>query len=245
MFTAFIFMLFLAAAFLYLVERKRIASWMFFFATMVFCVVGSGLPALYLVNMLQQYGPLTNPGWQTKNAIVVLGSGSVHFPFSQNFKPSVIGYSRINEGARLYYLCKSESNRNCKLIVSGGDPLRIGKSESEVYKAALMALRIPEQDILVETNSRNTYENARNSKRIIDKLQPNYLVLVTSNTHMQRSLAHFEQFQMQAQPSAADYTQVRMSFLPTGQHFANLDSAVHEYLGQLRVPIYNLLGWNK
>ena len=60
-------------------------------------------------------------------------------------------------------------------------------------KNYLIKKKIPEKDIIIETESRNTKENAFNSARILKKQYKNgrYL-LITSSNHMRRAQMCFE-----------------------------------------------------
>ena len=77
-----------------------------------------------------------------------------------------------------------------KIIVSGGTGslLQDGPAEAFFLHEQLKDNGIPDSAIILETSSRNTYENAVFTKKMIDSLRirPPYL-LVTSATHMPRS----------------------------------------------------------
>ena len=81
-----------------------------------------------------------------------------------------------------------------KIIVSGGTG-SLGQDEpAEAFflKAQLIENGIRDADILIESRSRNTYENGIYSKKILDSLHlaPPF-ILVTSALHMPRSLSVF------------------------------------------------------
>jgi uncharacterized SAM-binding protein YcdF (DUF218 family) len=94
---------------------------------------------------------------------------------------------RFIQTARLYH-----QKHIKKIIVSGGSS-SIKKSrqkwkEGDFVSSQLKQLGIPEQDIILDNQSRNTHENGVFSKKIIDSLQlpPPYL-LITSATHIPRA----------------------------------------------------------
>lgn len=81
------------------------------------------------------------------------------------------------------------------ILISGGNGLLApgGFREATWAKTQLEQLNIPDSLILTESNSKNTLENARFSKTILENshLPPPYL-LVTSAFHMRRSLMIFK-----------------------------------------------------
>ncbi len=88
-----------------------------------------------------------------------------------------------------------KQGRISRILISGdnGDLTDKGLHESTQLKQTLVLWGIPEHVIITEEKSRNTYENAVESKKIIDKLFPNSnsILLVTSGRHMRRSRACF------------------------------------------------------
>ena len=88
-----------------------------------------------------------------------------------------------------------KTGKIANLLVSGGNgSLLPGKfREGTWVKTQLEALSFPDSVILIESNSRNTIENARFSNIILKKshLQGPYL-LITSAFHMRRALMIFK-----------------------------------------------------
>jgi uncharacterized SAM-binding protein YcdF (DUF218 family) len=81
-----------------------------------------------------------------------------------------------------------------KLLITGGSG-SISKPhhrEAIYIKKYLKNIAIPDSNIIIENNSKNTYENAIFTKAILDSLQfKGSILLVTSSFHMSRSLAIF------------------------------------------------------
>jgi uncharacterized SAM-binding protein YcdF (DUF218 family) len=100
------------------------------------------------------------------------------------------GIDRLWQTISLY-----KKGRIDRIIISGdnGDLIDKGLHESKQLKEILMLWGIPEQAIITEEKSRNTYENAVESTKIIKRLFPNSekILLVTSGRHMRRSKASF------------------------------------------------------
>lgn len=79
-----------------------------------------------------------------------------------------------------------------KILYSGGSGSLLHPDEKEgIYiKRYLITLGIPEADIIMEYESRNTFENATFSKKLIP-YNTNKILLITSASHMRRAFACF------------------------------------------------------
>ncbi|MGV3508703.1 MAG: YdcF family protein [Sphingobacteriaceae bacterium] len=95
-----------------------------------------------------------------------------------------------------------------KLLFTGGnaDLNPSGFREAEWISSQLNEFNIPDSSVLIEKNSRNTLENARFSKALLEKnrLAPPYL-LVTSAFHMRRSLLTFKTMGVEVVPYSSNY----------------------------------------
>jgi uncharacterized SAM-binding protein YcdF (DUF218 family) len=124
-------------------------------------------------------------------AIVVLGGGSSTIQVDEQqldlLSDSTI--LRVWEGARLFH----ELNPPW-IIVSGGADSRAGVTipESIPMRDMLMELGVPEEQILLDTQSGNTYEQAVNLGPLLKVHSIHQFALVTSPTHMRRSVATFK-----------------------------------------------------
>ena len=101
------------------------------------------------------------------------------------------GADRIWNAIRLYKLGKVK-----KILVSGADGKLLDESlnEAQAFKKDLLILGIPEEDVRIEDQSRNTYQNAAYSKKLLVELgmENDKLLLITSAMHMKRASACFE-----------------------------------------------------
>lgn len=129
-------------------------------------------------------------------------------------------------------------------MITGGDPLQNGLSEAEVYKKELLALGMKDTDIETETQSRNTFENAKFTSAILKQHNYDQIVLVTSAFHLKRSLLYFNFFDISAVPVFSDYLSATLVLLPNSYYFLIADFAIHEYIGIIRFYFYNWMGWN-
>jgi uncharacterized SAM-binding protein YcdF (DUF218 family) len=102
-----------------------------------------------------------------------------------------------------------DEGRVDKILMSGGSGLLLkGKdfSEADFVVPQLKAVNIAPASLLSENKSRNTFENALFSKRVLDSAQVNgpYL-LVTSAFHMRRSLLIFKKLGLDVVPYPCDF----------------------------------------
>lgn len=111
-------------------------------------------------------------------------------------------------GDRLFQALQLYFNGKVDIIMISGDHGYItdrGLHEAKQIKEIIEKWKIPSEDILIETTSKNTYENAKNSAEILAK-HPDIqsAVLVTSGVHMKRSLACFEKQGWKCTPHSTD-----------------------------------------
>jgi uncharacterized SAM-binding protein YcdF (DUF218 family) len=105
---------------------------------------------------------------------------------------------------------------------------------------------IPGEVILIEGRSRNTYENALETKKILKDKQFDKILLVTSAFHMPRALATFRTAGIDAIPSPSsysivDYTRPRiLDWVPSVGNLVRMQAVIHENLGIL---VYRYRGW--
>lgn len=121
---------------------------------------------------------------------IVLG-GMSEFNTDLNTLSIRRGGDRIWQAITLYKRGKVE-----KLLISGdhGYVIDRGLHEARQMQDVLVQWGIPKEDILVEVKSKNTYENAVETKKVLKKEFPEAkkFILVTSGRHMRRARACFE-----------------------------------------------------
>jgi DUF218 domain len=132
----------------------------------------------------------------------------------------------------------------CKVVVTGGDARNTGASEAAVYGNALTRLGVNPADIVLETKSMNTSQNAQFTSNVLRTLYVDQILIVSSNYQLHRSALYSAHFRIDIKLVRADYLAAVPSMLPLAYNFAVADLALHEYLGIVRYDIYNALGWN-
>jgi uncharacterized SAM-binding protein YcdF (DUF218 family) len=136
-----------------------------------------------------------------------------------------------------------------KLFFSGGSGSLVhrSKKESLLVKPFLTGMGIPGDDILVETESDNTYQNALYSMPLLNKYFPNgNFLLITSAFHERRTLACFRKLSLKVTPYSTDrYSGPRKFqfdhfFIPNAEILFDWDTLSHEWVGFV---IYKIMGY--
>jgi len=149
---------------------------------------------------------------------------------------------RLLQAVELY-----RENRIGKLFITGGSGEIFDQSvkESKILKDYLVILGIPEDDIEIEINSKNTYENAVESAKILqpEKNKRSYL-LITSAFHMRRAEGCFIKQGFDCDTYVTErYAGKRVftpdKFLPQPEIFQNWALLIHEISGYI---IYDVTG---
>ena len=125
------------------------------------------------------------PPKNEKAAIIVLAGGWSTDENGIPFQPSIPTIERLYAAIKL-----SKEMPSCKfLIMSGGYDIY---EQSNISIAAIMRDAAKTMDccaqIILEDQSRNTDENLKYSTEIIQKLSVKHVVIVTSNSHMERAM---------------------------------------------------------
>jgi len=166
--------------------------------------------------------------------VVVLGGGTVAYSPDEPGGASLSGTSL----KRLLFAHRIRRRTGLPLIISGGSPeLRRGNypAEAEIAAALLKSLEPPSTGTLTETESRSTFENAREVATLSTYRR---IILVTSAYHMPRSVRTFRSRGFQVLPAPTDYQSERGSFsladlLPSMEALHDSYRALHEYAGSL------------
>lgn len=120
-----------------------------------------------------------------------------------------------------------------KIIISGVDPITSISVAAKIGEL-MKELGIPEKEIILEENSKNTYQSAIEVKKIIGN-KP--FGLVTSAYHLPRSIYIFRKIGLNPIPVPADFKAEKkynlFDFFPDPENLRKCDLAFHEYFGIL------------
>lgn len=131
------------------------------------------------------------------DAIVVLGGGvgaSPAFAYPELYDAA----DRVWHAARLYHAHKA--------------PLVVVSGSHDLYTTVplLLDLGVPREAIVVDNDSRNTYENSRFTERLLaEQLGAEggrRILLVTSAWHLPRALGNFSRTALTVSPAPTDFT---------------------------------------
>jgi uncharacterized SAM-binding protein YcdF (DUF218 family) len=143
-------------------------------------------------------------------AIVILGGStrSGHYPRQM--------VDVTEQGDRIIYGAKLYQDGLAPLIIAAGGRIAWrggGQSESEDMRQLLHLMGVPDEAIIQEPNSLNTYENAVNVKKILEERGIKRILLVTSAMHLPRSLLIFKKQGIEAIPAPTDFLVSDTSFI--------------------------------
>lgn len=236
--------LILLATVLAFMKHRRSSGGVLMLAFVMFLAVACGPVPIWLLGHLQApYAADPPMAWGQRNAIVLLGAGTVRVPDGGAVEASLLAYGRIDKAAALYHACR-EAGRACRVEVSGGDARYNGRSEAVVYADALRSLGVDAADLMLEGRSMNTWQNAQFSAALLKTFAPDRVLLVSSGFHLRRGMLYFAHFGIDAVPERADYADGELSWWPQSYNLAMADLAVHEYTGVWQYHWYNFMGWN-
>lgn len=189
----------------------------------------------------KQYPVLKAEARPRTDAIVVLGGGltGASPPRRPEFDMGA-GSDRVWHAAAIYHAGKARW-----IVVTGGNQPGAKNLETEADAMAqmLIGLRVPDSAILREGRSRNTHENARFSRPLLESIQARRVLLVTSALHMPRALKvfaiHLAGTNIVLIPAATDVEALPNTLHPVGKWLPDArcltmtTSAIREYVGLL------------
>lgn len=156
------------------------------------------------------------------------------------------GSDRIWQTFKLY-----KAKKINKILISGASGYVVdrGLHEAIQLKQDLIQMGIPEKDLIVETKSRNTHENAKFSVALLKQSYPHLenVLLVTSARHMRRAEACFSKEGLICTAFSTDqYTGNELSFnwdeffIPNADTMSEWTELIKEVVGYL---VYDVVGF--
>lgn len=207
-------------------------------------VPGYLLPAAFIIWLLSM-GPVSNalikpleaayPIPETIDAdVIVMLTGGMNLgapDLSGHGTPGPSTMERMVTAARLH------RKLGVPIIVSGGHVFSRGPAISHVTQRFLVDLGIEADQIIMEDRSRDTFENAVFSNEIIMHHGYTRPLLVTSASHMRRSMLSFDRAGLHptafpcAHTTWPDMDHSWRWFLPSARALYSSSAALHEWLG--------------
>jgi uncharacterized SAM-binding protein YcdF (DUF218 family) len=174
--------------------------------------------------------------------VVVLGGGSFTFHVGRFVLSEPAGGTsfRVIEAARVYRLLDQPS-----VILMGGPNQRrdpAARPESDAMGGAMLSLGVPLDRLVFENRSKTTREQALEFKRMYAGHETEPFVLVTSPTHIARSMGAFRAVGLNpiASPSALTSDGDRFRWLPTDDALMISDAIMYDTAARL---YYWSQGW--
>jgi hypothetical protein len=179
-------------------------------------------------------------------AVVVLGLGVIENSPSFKLPPEAF--------KNFLYALYLASIHNVPIIFSGRGTLPLSESEATnqtLDKISIIYNKKPNLNIIFETKSKNTYENAKFTKEILKNLnlKDKNIALVTSSWHIKRAYSAFREFNISCvlKPSEAfmdnkitkkEYN--IFSFMPNIDYFKKSHTNIKEFFGTIALYIKGL-----
>jgi uncharacterized SAM-binding protein YcdF (DUF218 family) len=176
------------------------------------------------------------------DGIIVLGGAILgQFTADRGLPTLSPGADRITE-----FVTLARRYPQARLVFTGGgaDPAFDIPAEADQARPLLADLGLPAERVVFEAESRTTWENAVLSFQLLHPRPDETWLLVTSASHMPRSVGTFRAAGWRVVPWPVGYKTTRTHVFhtvgePFGERLARFDWAVHEWIGMVA---YWLLG---
>lgn len=210
-----------------------VGYWLLAVALGAFVMLSLPMTAYWLDSSLNQFDAIDLSRPVDAQAIVILGGG--RYPASADYGGDTVSFKTLE---RLRYGVRLAKKTQIPIMLVGGSV-----SNRPISEATLMQNSLEEDFGLsatwLEHASRNTAENAKNARLILNDASANKIVLVTHSWHMPRAFREFSQAGFDVTPaatmipdgSAFEFTP-RM-LVPSYIAFYTSSRALREYLGRL------------
>ncbi|TAL57140.1 MAG: YdcF family protein [Bacteroidetes bacterium] len=182
---------------------------------------------------------------KTYDAGIVLG-GMLSYDIQYDRIQFQRGADRLFQAVELY---KTGSIKKIFFVGGSGSIEFAEMKEGMFVRRYLLTLGIPDADIWIENESRNTRENAVNAKEFLVKnnFDSGKFLLITSGHHMRRSLACFKVVGLDVTPYSVDRTaSPERRFSPEHLLVPNVialmwwNAVIHEWIGMV---VYKIRGF--
>ena len=195
---------------------------------------------LQLIASLQDNFPAININEHPPADYVVLLGGGVIVPSGVGTESQLgLAGQRVLHSFRLM-----KANVAPKMIISAGNVFGGSAAKSEAHYTAeiLASWGINTDQMVLDSSSRTTGENALFTEQLIEgKVNPR-LVLVTSSYHMPRAVAQFENLGLVVTPSPTNFVSTISEgepllphLVPSTAGLSLTNTAIHEYVGLMKL----------
>lgn len=172
-------------------------------ATALFVLLGALPVGTVLLRLLEDRFPAPSLDGVKPSGVIVLGGAVDQIVSRERGQIELTdAATRLTAGAVL-----ARRFPDAKILYTGGSNALVEQNdgEAEWAKRLLVDLGVPAERILVENASRNTEENARFSRALVEPKADDVWLLVTSAYHMPRSVGVFRAAGFGVMPFPVDY----------------------------------------
>ena len=216
-------------------RRDKFGRWLLSFTALMAVIIATVPIGRNLLVVLENRFPVVQTLPDKVHGIIVLG-GVVDEVVTK-------ARGQISMGAAVERLTNfaalSKQYPNAKLLFTSGSGKLLSQDikEGELVGPLLVDLGVDIERLIIENQSRNTYENALLSKQLVQPLAGEAWVLITSAFHMPRSVGVFRQAGWDVIPFPVDFhLKGDFDLAPSFDLLGGINSlsrAFHEWLGLL------------
>lgn len=229
------FILFLLGLAIYLyVKKTRGLAFVSFAAAAVFYIVSCNAFAQLIEKRNDNVYPL--PENLSGDCIVMLGEGATGDNITIDGRGELSGNTALN----VITVLKIYNKTKLPIILSGGTSVLQSGNEALLSRRELLAMHIPDNKIMVESQSRTTQENAKFTAAILARMGWSHPILVTSAGHMARSVELFKKEGIAVTPLPTLYSPnnelsyTLFDFIPSANGLTQVSYRLKELLGRLQ-----------
>ncbi len=223
--------LFILLAALVFWRKFRVSRWLFAGGTLIFCLMTMPIMAKVYASGLLAFTP-KYMGKEKVDAIIVLTGGSyedgtgVTWPSESTIKRVAIG------------LVFAKQEPATPFVIAGGCPKISEPVCTSEAESAIRAFDLNEkQGVIIEKNSRNSYETAVNVVALLNLQPQSQVAIVTADTHMLRMMLCFRKLGIKVLGIPVPTGDIRevgiLDILPSRRGLNLFTLATREYLGIL------------
>ena len=227
-----------------IVKNNKLTKQILIFTVFVFYFFANG----YIAGAVLKYWELNSlydyEDKRTYDVGIVLSGGVVDYDDETNKLVYGVNSDRIMQALNMY-----KEGVISKILISGGSGSILSSeyNEAVLVRSFLLNMGLDKNDILIEPNSRNTHENAVETKSLLDEQFPNgKFLLFTSALHMRRAEATFKKEGLNIDIYSTNNVVSRrinsfdFMFFPTALSIYEWESVIHEITG---FYTYKLVGY--
>ncbi len=223
-------------------ERRRLIAGLWGLGLLNLFVFSQGAVANALLRSLEDETSTLKPG-VTYDAVILLGGVVSVFADQPEGKRSY--NDNVERLLAVYDLLRTDQAKVAVITGGSPDPKRLESKEAPTQRDQLVDWGIAPERLIVESKARNTYENAVETKALVQANGWKSVLIVTSAFHMGRTRGCFRAVELEVDTLVVDRRSsapgaVEHSLLPRATALDGSTDALRERAGRF---IYRLRGY--